>query len=65
MKWFYADRIDMPVSFSVRFDAAYRYIAFSLMARKPQGRYRGKQWLLLAAALPVGLAMALYYRIRK
>ena len=61
MKWFYADRLDMPLPFKVRFDAAYRYIAFSLLSRSPLGRYQGKRWLLLAAALPFGIAMALHY----
>ncbi|MBR4863354.1 MAG: glycosyltransferase family 2 protein [Oscillospiraceae bacterium] len=61
MKWFYADRLDMPLPLKIRFDAAYRYIAFSLLSPSPLGRYKGKRWLLLAAALPLGIAMALHY----
>lgn len=65
MKWFFADRIDMPATMAVRFDAAYRYLAFAMMARCPQGRYRGKNWPLLAAAFPAGLMMALSYCAHK
>ncbi len=62
MKWFFAERIDMPVSRAVRFDAAYRYIAFSMMARSKQGAYQGKNKALLLAALPAGIAMFITYR---
>lgn len=65
MKWFFAERIDMPVKRSVRFDAAYRYIAFACMAHSRLGRYRGKRRLLLVAALPTGLAMFARYSYHK
>jgi glycosyltransferase involved in cell wall biosynthesis len=65
MKWFYADRLQMALPFKVRFDAAYRYIAFSLLSRSPLGRYRGKRWLLLAAALPFGIALAIHHQLHR
>ena len=65
MKWFYADRLQMSLPFKVRFDAAYRYIAFSLLSPGPLGRYKGNNRLLLAAALPFGIALALHYQLHK
>lgn len=63
MKWFFADRLDLAFPFKVRFDAAYRYIAFSIFAKNPLGRCHKKHWPLLLAALPMGLAMAIHYRL--
>ena len=67
MKWFYAERIDMPSSFSVRYGSVFRYVAFSLLAPGKTGRYRGKYWYLLPLGFPKGFAMFLvygYFRLR-
>lgn len=61
MKWFYAERIDMDSSFSVRFGNLYRYVAYSLLAPGKTGKYRGKNRHLLVLAAPKGLAMYLVY----
>ena len=61
MKWFYAARIDLPCSFSVRYGNLYRYVAFSLLAPGKTGKYRGKYRHLLVLGVPMGLAMFAVY----
>ena len=61
MKWFYANRLDMPCRLSQRFSNAWHYIGFSMLAPGETGRYRGKyRWMLPFALLP-GIAMYMMY----
>lgn len=61
MKWFYADRMDMPCRFSQRFSSAWHYVGYSLLAPGKQGRYKGKYRWMMPLAMPFGLAMYLVY----
>lgn len=65
MKQLFADRIDMALPFRLRFDAAYHYIAFSLLCRSKLAKYPGKQWWLLTIAAPLGLTLALWHWLHK
>lgn len=61
MKWFYADRIDMPCRFSQRFSNMWHYVGYSLLASGKEGCYTGKyRWMLPLALLP-GIAMYIVY----
>ena len=61
MKWFYAERIDFPSSFVQRFKSAFRYDAYSMLAKSQEGKYRGRHKLMLIVAFPVGLIMFILY----
>jgi len=67
MKWFYAQRIDMPCSFPVRMGSIFRYIAYSMLAPGKEGKYSGKYRWLFPLGVPKGIAMYLvyeYYRLQ-
>ncbi len=61
MKWFYAERIDFPCAFKFRFQSAYRYVAFTLLSKCKEGKYKGKNKGIIIAAIPFGIAMYLVY----
>lgn len=61
MKWFYAERIDMPCSLRVRFSSCFRYVAYWLLTLSPVGNYRGKRKFLLLLSVPAGLLMYVTY----
>lgn len=64
MKWFYGERLDMNVSFRERLTFAYRYIAFSLLAKSKEYTYRGPYFIYLIFSFPFGIAMYIFYRIK-
>lgn len=61
MKWFYAQRIDMPCSFLVRMRSVFRYIAYSLLATGKEGKYSGRYRWLFPLGAPKGIAMYFVY----
>lgn len=61
MKWFYAARLDMPCSFRIRYENAYRYVAYSLLAPGKTGKYKGKNRCLLVLGVPKGVLMFAVY----
>ena len=65
MKMFFSRRIDMNVSWGIRYDAAYRYVAFSLLSGSNQGNYTGNNTGLLLLALIPGIIMYFVYSYHK
>ena len=61
MKWFFGERLDFPCSFKQRFEAAFRYDAYSMLIKSKEGKYVGRHKAMLWVAFPVGLAMYIVY----
>ena len=64
-KWSNGERIDMPCKFKQRFISAFRYDAYSMLARSKEGKYRGKHKAMLVIAFPVGLIIYMAHSIYK
>ena len=65
MKWFYGERINMKISFNERFTYCYRYLAYSFLSKNNEYTYKGKYKPYFILALPVGIAMYLFYCIKR
>ncbi len=65
MKWFYGERINMKISFKERFTYAYRYLAYTFLAKSNEYTYKGHYAFYFILALPLGIAMYIFYILKK